>query len=173
MAPSSPGSSPTPTSIASPSTRRPASSFFDLVTVQETGFFRHPDHFVVLADHVLPTIDGPVRIWSAACSNGQEPYSLAMVLAERRVDGRVLATDMSTSALRRTREARYLPASSAGSATSARPLHGRVAGGRWAVADEVRQRVDVEPLQPARSAALPPRRLPGRVLPQRPHLLHR
>ena len=116
----------------------------DLVTVQETSFFRHPDHFVALADHVLPAFDRPVLIWSAGCSNGQEPYSLAMVLAERRVDGRVLATDVSTSALRRTREGRYLPRELAGLSEARLAAHGHRVGGRWEVAEAIRRRVDVE-----------------------------
>ncbi len=77
------------------------------VTIQETAFFRHPKQFQVLAQDVLPGLARPVTIWSAGCANGQEAYSLAMVLAEQGVDGRVIATDLSTSALRRTEQARY------------------------------------------------------------------
>jgi chemotaxis protein methyltransferase CheR len=72
------------------------------VTVQETGFFRHPEHFEVLARDVLPGLPEPVTIWSAGCANGQEAYGLAMVLEEQRVAGSVIATDLSTTALHRT-----------------------------------------------------------------------
>jgi chemotaxis protein methyltransferase CheR len=82
-------------------------SLYDRLTVQETAFFRHPGQFQALAEHVLPAIDGPALIWSAACSNGQEPYSLAMVLDEQAVPGSVIATDVSTQALRRTSEGSY------------------------------------------------------------------
>jgi chemotaxis methyl-accepting protein methylase len=82
-------------------------SLYDRLTVQETAFFRHSGQFQALAEHVLPGIDGPAVIWSAACANGQEPYSLAMVLDEQAVPGSVIATDVSTQALRRTSEGSY------------------------------------------------------------------
>ena len=81
------------------------------VTVQETSFFRDPGQFAALATHVLPPLEragGRVQIWSAGCSNGQEPYSLAMTLAESGIrDWHVLASDLSTNALGRTSAARY------------------------------------------------------------------
>jgi chemotaxis protein methyltransferase CheR len=58
----------------------------DLSTVNHTSFFREPAHFTFMAERIAawlkesPTM--PVRIWSAGCSSGQEPYSMAMVLAE-------------------------------------------------------------------------------------------
>jgi chemotaxis methyl-accepting protein methylase len=82
-------------------------SLFDRVTVQETSFFRHPGQFDVLARHVLPELTLPVTIWSAGCANGQEAYSLAMVLDEQGTEGSVIATDVSTRALARTAAARY------------------------------------------------------------------
>ena len=78
------------------------------VTVQETSFFRDSAQFDALTHHVLPTLNEPVRVWSAGCANGQEPYSIAMVLQELGCsDARVYATDISTQALERTRRARY------------------------------------------------------------------
>jgi chemotaxis methyl-accepting protein methylase len=81
------------------------------VTVQETSFFRDPGQFLALANDVLPSLgkDGlPVHVWSAGCANGQEAYSLAMVLAESGLpEWQVVATDISTKALARTAEARY------------------------------------------------------------------
>jgi len=53
----------------------------DCVTIQETSFFRHPDQFAALERNLLPALQPPVTIWSAGCANGQEAYSLAMVLA--------------------------------------------------------------------------------------------
>jgi len=77
------------------------------VTVQETAFFRHPEQFQTLVDVLLPTIAGPVHAWSAACSNGQEPYSLAMTLREHGRVGTVLATDVAPDAVRRTIDGIY------------------------------------------------------------------
>ena len=80
----------------------------DRVTVQETGFFRHPDQFAALAREVLPALDGPVVVWSAGCANGQEAYSLAMELAASGLpDWQVVATDISAAAVARARAGRY------------------------------------------------------------------
>ena len=76
------------------------------ITVQESGFFRHPRHFEILAE-LLPPLAEPVTIWSAGCANGQEAYSLAMVMEELAIAGTVLATDLSTAALARTADGSY------------------------------------------------------------------
>lgn len=75
----------------------------DRVTVQESGFFRHPEQFSTLVDTVFPQIAGPLHIWCAAAANGQEAYSLAIALREAGRDGRVFATDIAESAVERTR----------------------------------------------------------------------
>lgn len=62
----------------------------DAVTTNKTDFFREPEHFRFLAEHAVPELLGrrhlakssPIKIWSAACSTGAEPYTLAMVMAE-------------------------------------------------------------------------------------------
>src|SRR5690606_9557236 len=74
-------------------------------TTNVTRFYREPHHFDHLRDRVMPGLaerarqGGRVRLWSAACSNGQEPYSMAMtvlsVLPEAAdLDVRILATDI-------------------------------------------------------------------------------
>ena len=79
----------------------------DRVTIQESQFFRDEDQFDTLARGVLPGLPSGV-IWSAGCANGQEAWSLAITLLEqRRTDCSVLATDISTRALRRASEGRY------------------------------------------------------------------
>jgi chemotaxis protein methyltransferase CheR len=57
----------------------------DLLTTNETYFFREPRHFTVLRDEILParSMARPFRIWSAASSSGEEAYSLAMVIADQ------------------------------------------------------------------------------------------
>jgi chemotaxis protein methyltransferase CheR len=91
----------------------------DEVTIQETHFFRNPPQIRALRQHVLPelirraaTLDRPVNIWSAGCSTGEEPYSVAMLIREllpmaTREHVRILGTDVSTSALRIAEQARY------------------------------------------------------------------
>ena len=120
-------------------------SLYDRLTVQETAFFRHPGQFQALAERVLPDLDGPAVIWSAGCSNGQEPYSLAMVLDEQAVGGSVIATDVSTQALRRTSEASYHSRELAGLSPARRDryLTGGP-GGRWEVCKGLRDRVTVQ-----------------------------
>lgn len=82
----------------------------DLLTTNETYFFRETPHFDFLA-RLVPTLPAqrPVRIWSAACSTGEEPYSIAMLLAS--VPGlrgwEVLASDVSSRVLDVARAGQY------------------------------------------------------------------
>ncbi len=90
----------------------------DALTTNETSWFREPDSWLRFEKHVLPLLRerfGPrLRAWSAACSSGQEPYSLVMLMAERSRRGldeglrvEVLASDLSPSALFVARSGRY------------------------------------------------------------------
>ncbi|XAS66784.1 protein-glutamate O-methyltransferase CheR [Micrococcaceae bacterium Sec5.7] len=111
------------------------------VTVQETGFFRHPEHFEVLSRDILPTLPQPITIWSAGCANGQEAFSLAMLLEEHGVTGSVIATDVSTSALHRTRAARYTAGEVRGLAPDRIARHLTPVGQSWEINQSVRDRV--------------------------------
>lgn len=84
----------------------------------ETSFFRHRDTFDALTQKVIPDLvnspsfSGVLRIWSASCSTGQEPYSIAMALRdcpELRQDivVQILATDISKAAIEQARSGRY------------------------------------------------------------------
>jgi chemotaxis protein methyltransferase CheR len=87
----------------------------DLVSTNHTHFFREPEHFTILADRVLPRLADrrgpsgrPLQIWSAASSSGEEPYTLAIVLAEfarqrPHVTWQVSASDISRRMLERCR----------------------------------------------------------------------
>ena len=85
----------------------------DAVTTNKTDFFREKTHFEFLEAKVLPELAASGRevlIWSAGCSTGEEPYTLAIVLSEyaRSHPGfryRVLATDISTAVLAKAEEA--------------------------------------------------------------------
>lgn len=80
----------------------------DRVTVQHSAFFRDPAQFVALAEIARQASPSPHTIWTAGCGNGQEPYSLAMLLSESgRTNWHVVATDVSFHALARTQSARY------------------------------------------------------------------
>jgi chemotaxis protein methyltransferase CheR len=93
----------------------------DVVTTNKTDFFREPGHFDFMVKTALPAILGargsdvlrdPVRIWSAGCSTGEEPYTLAMVLSEYaqgRPDFRVsiTASDICTQVLQTAKTGIY------------------------------------------------------------------
>jgi chemotaxis protein methyltransferase CheR len=77
--------------------------------VGESYFYRHPEQFAALEREAWGRPE-PLQIWCAGCASGEEPYSLAMALLEAGRAGRgdrILATDVSESALRRAREASY------------------------------------------------------------------
>ena len=88
------------------------------LTVGESFFFRNEHHFRALRDHVFPEIfrdnaaQREVRVWSAGCATGEEPYSLAILLdqllAERgQWQVSILGTDLNLGFVERAREARY------------------------------------------------------------------
>ncbi len=83
----------------------------DLLTTNETFFFREKKHFDFLARYVQGVRRPGLmfRVWSAACSSGEEPYSIAMVLADCLGDGpwEVLASDISRRVLTRAQSACY------------------------------------------------------------------
>ncbi|ADC62509.1 CheR family methyltransferase [Allochromatium vinosum] len=82
----------------------------DLLTTNETYFYREPAHFEYLREQVLPTYHGlGLRLWSAACSTGEEVYTLAMVLADALGPGdwHILGTDISQRVLEQARQGVY------------------------------------------------------------------
>jgi len=92
----------------------------DKVTTNKTDFFREPQHFEALVRQALPALTElhgagarrELRVWSAGCSTGEEPYTLAMVLSEVATGGpplrfQILATDLSTRVLRHAIAALY------------------------------------------------------------------
>ena len=83
----------------------------DLLTTNFTSFFRETAHFVFLADVLdrLGKRKEEIRIWSAACSSGEEPYSIAMAAAEREISAKVAieASDISTRVLEKARQGVY------------------------------------------------------------------
>jgi len=102
--------------------RDPASELGELascISTNVTSFFREMHHYDMLVDELLPRWleekrgGGRLRIWSAGCSTGEEPYAIAMVLAEAlertggNVDAKILATDLSPQALEAARKGMY------------------------------------------------------------------
>ncbi|HUI67892.1 MAG TPA: protein-glutamate O-methyltransferase CheR [Nitrospirota bacterium] len=97
----------------SPAGKEELVHMIDSVTTNKTDFFREPVHFSYLAENILPEFmrtegGGAFMVWSAGCSSGEEPYTLAMVLNEFRGEHpgfrfSILATDISTKVLEKAR----------------------------------------------------------------------
>jgi chemotaxis protein methyltransferase CheR len=86
-------------------------TFIEYAVIGETYFFRHPEHLRELT-RVTVARGGPVRIWSAGCATGEEPYSITMALLAANVpveNIQVLATDISARSLSRARVGTYSP----------------------------------------------------------------
>jgi chemotaxis protein methyltransferase CheR len=93
----------------------------DCICTNETHFFREPAHFAFMKDVALPSFASAaangqrprrLRVWSAGCSTGEEPYSIAMLLLryfppQSGWDLSVIASDLSTRVLTQARQARY------------------------------------------------------------------
>lgn len=119
------------------------------LTTNVTSFFRELHHFELLGSEVLPPLihsGHRVRLWSAGCSSGEEPWSLAMVVHEvigdRDADVKILATDIDTEVLGRARAGVYTDEQVAPVAFSRKQRYlARGTGtnrGLWRVRDELR-----------------------------------
>ena len=128
----------------------------DEVTIQETHFFRNPPQMRALRAHVLPELlrhaaenGRRLRIWSAGCSTGEEPYTIAMMLRELLPstagwDVKVIATDISESALQAAGRATYgARAVQLASPEDVARFFVPVEGGRYEVRPEVRELVEL------------------------------
>jgi chemotaxis protein methyltransferase CheR len=146
----------------------------DAITVNETFFFRDKHPFTILTRHLVDLVfeskrshedqlksklgdwfsQKKIHLWSAACSYGQEPYSVAIALSEQYADIqdweiRILATDISGNALNRAREGIYSDFEvSRGLDESVRDKYfSRLEGGnRWQVRDHIRRMVEFRQL---------------------------
>ncbi|MEO2005252.1 MAG: protein-glutamate O-methyltransferase CheR [Candidatus Poribacteria bacterium] len=122
------------------------------LTVGETFFFRDRDLFEALRTAVLPDVlsrrDGPIRVWSAGCSDGQEIYSVAMLLQDvGELGGRehyLLGTDVNPAAIARARRGRYPPWSFRGVDPSIMARHFASVGADHQLSEPVRRAVTTQ-----------------------------
>ncbi|HEY1419632.1 MAG TPA: CheR family methyltransferase [Candidatus Dormibacteraeota bacterium] len=114
----------------------------DRVTVQHGGFFRDPAQFKALAELVSASNNAGHTVWSAGCGNGQEPFSIAMVLEETgRRSWQVIATDVSFRALARVKAAVYFEGEIQGLSPERRARHLLAGNTGHLVADPIRRKV--------------------------------
>ncbi len=122
----------------------------DAMTTNETFWFRDRTHFAIFTSNILPNATGPVKVWSAACSSGQEPYNISMAVEDYRSAnlGRqipsveILGTDISSRMLEEARNGRYCGVSaSRGLSVEERQRYFLVSGDCLEVKPEIRRRV--------------------------------
>ncbi len=130
----------------------------DALVNRETSFFRDRHPFESLQSTILPSLiqsrssQRSINIWSAACSTGQEPYSIAMLIRETFPDlktGRIrlIASDFSQIALDRAQQGQYTNLEiSRGLPTALRDRYFRPIGQSWQIVDEIRQMVEFQQL---------------------------
>ncbi|MDD3852364.1 MAG: protein-glutamate O-methyltransferase CheR [Syntrophomonadaceae bacterium] len=93
--------------------------FLDHITINVSEFFRNANHWEILEKQVIPDLikdRSGLRVWSAGCSTGEEPYSLAMMLKENRVNlvDKILATDLDQEVLAKAAQGIYSAKSAQG-----------------------------------------------------------
>ncbi|MHB1341491.1 MAG: CheR family methyltransferase [Coriobacteriia bacterium] len=133
---------------------REFNELMNLVTINETSFFRFPQQFDALRTKVLPEImaskpqqNRTLRFWSAGCSTGEEPYSVAMTLIEAGIQGlgwkaQVLGTDVSTKALAAAQKGEYGRRTMLNVSKEVIARHFEVKDERYAIAPHVKSLVD-------------------------------
>jgi chemotaxis protein methyltransferase CheR len=124
---------------------------YDLVTTNETYFFREPAQFTAFVEEIVPELVSgkavkKIRIWSAGCSSGEEPYSIAMLLQEAgwfdRASFEIFASDLNQQVLARARKGHYRETAFRSTDPTLREKYfARQADGSWHIADSIRNRV--------------------------------
>lgn len=150
--------------MSAPLGRERVETLASALTVGETYFFREPETFRAIEERILPALirlraaRRRLRIWSAGCSTGEEPYSLAIVLDRMReaLEGwevTVLATDINPGFLRHGAQASYGEWSFRGTPPALKASHFRRAGAnRYRLSPHLRERVSFSYLNLAEDA---------------------
>jgi chemotaxis protein methyltransferase CheR len=137
--------------LSAPLTRPQLNTLASHLTIGETYFFREPKTFDALAEHILPELlrrrrgrGQRLRLWSAACSTGEEPYSLAILVQQvltdwRDWDVKILATDINERSLQKAIAGVYGEWSFRESPSGFKARHfTHTPDGRYAIAPEIR-----------------------------------
>jgi len=131
----------------------------DAMTTNETSWFRDTHPFTSLKQDILPGIcrgrKSPIRIWSAACSSGQEPYSISMSIHEFQMsnpgllttDVQIIATDISPAMLNFSKKSRYETLAMArGLSDERKKRYFHESHGDWEINQDVKSRVEFREL---------------------------
>jgi chemotaxis protein methyltransferase CheR len=124
---------------------------YDLITTNETYFFREPAQLSAFIEEIVPEILArktikKIRIWSAGCSSGEEPYSLAMLLDEHRLFDKgtfeIFASDLNQQVLAKARKGLYRESSFRQTPPQTRDRYfSKEPDGTWKISDAIRNRV--------------------------------
>jgi chemotaxis protein methyltransferase CheR len=124
---------------------------YDLVTTNETYFFREPAQLNAFIEEIVPEIltrkpVRKIRIWSAGCSTGEEPYSIAMMLQDAgyydRASFEIFASDINQQVLARARKGIYRESAFRAATAGVRERYfSREPDGSWQISDAIRNRV--------------------------------
>lgn len=122
-------------------------AFRDMITINVSEFFRNPEAFEALRTRHLPALTrgtSLLRVWSAGCSLGYEPYSIAMLVREltATTSVRILATDLDETILSQARASRYTDTQMLGVSNGRRARFFRHDGDLWEVRPELRALVN-------------------------------
>ena len=130
--------------------RHELQKLLQFLTVGETYFFRYPSHFDALKERLASEFSAatkPIRIWSAGCSTGEEPYSIAISIMEafpdwKARDIKVIATDINNQSIKRAREGIYSPWSMRIAQEHHKKRYFDRVGESFIIRDEVKQLVE-------------------------------
>jgi chemotaxis protein methyltransferase CheR len=145
--------------ITSKNNRGLQENIIEAMTTNETSWFRDTHPFTNFTEIILPDIckdrTSPIRIWSAACSSGQEPYSISMSIHEFQMfkpgllksDVKIIATDISPAMLDFARKAKYESLAMArGLSDERKQRYFQEVFGGWEITPNIRSRVEFREL---------------------------
>lgn len=143
--------------VRSPGSEEEQSALLSSLTTNVTRFFREPHHFDHLRDNVLPRLSqaaksgARVRLWSAGCSAGHEPYTMAMTVLDAMPDApsldvRILASDIDPLIVKRAADASYTSDDIEPVPAAMRSRYLVRDGGAWTVSEDIRRLVSFRTL---------------------------
>jgi chemotaxis protein methyltransferase CheR len=123
--------------------------FIDFLTINVTEFFRTPEKFQELEDKVMPELlaaSPRLNIWSAGCSTGAEPYSLAMILQEKTptTRHRILASDLDAEMLAKAKNGVYAPGDLKNIPVARLNKYFKNVDGNFVINDDTKSRVEFQ-----------------------------